>query len=251
MNRRSTEGLTYFGKIGDAYHEQGIRLLLDYKQFYWSENMAYVGLAVLIAAPLANTNADQQFRNWYQKQAKGNSGVDSFALQVKNLGEYKYMVPAYIGISIAGHLFPDNIYATPVGEFGDRSLRALAVGAPMVGVLQYGLGGARPYTGGSQWDPLKATNSASGHAFVGAVPFLTAAEMTDNWALKAVFVGGSFLTGWSRIHTDDHYISQVFLGWSMAYLATTTVSHTNRERRVRIVPMETATGMGLGMQVRY
>jgi PAP2 superfamily len=235
---------------GDQIH----RLVNDYKNFYLSENLVDVGIAVAVAAPIANTHADQGIRDWYQRGAgNGQSrGADETAKVFKQFGEYKYAIPAYVAFSFSGNLFSDSPVMAAVGEFGDRSLRALAVGAPAVGILQIGLGSDRPFTQDSHWHPFRSSHGASGHAFVGAVPFLTAAAMTENRALQALFFAGSFGTAWSRIHTDDHYFSQVLLGWSIAYLSVQSVNQTEFQySRFHIVPVDIPKGVGMGVQVQY
>jgi hypothetical protein len=119
----------------------------------------------------------------------------------------------------------------------------------MVGILQVGLGSDRPFADDSRWHPFRHNHGVSGHAFVGAVPFLTAASMTDSYVLKALLVAGSFGPAWSRIHTDDHYFSQVFLGWAIAYLSVQSVNQT--ESRFRIVPCEMPRGVGMGVQIQF
>lgn len=236
------------------YGDQIHRLCNDYKNFYLSENLVDVGIAIAVAAPIANTHADQGIRNWYQRGAgNGQSrGADETAKVFKQFGEYKYAIPAYVALSFGGNLFSDSPALAAVGEFGDCSLRALAVGAPAVGILQVGLGADRPFTQDSHWHPFRSSHGASGHAFVGAVPFLTAASMTENRALQALLFAGSFGTAWSRIHTDDHYFSQVLLGWSIAYLSVQSVNQTECQNcRFRIVPVEIPKGVGLGVQVHY
>lgn len=233
---------------GDQIH----RLLADYKNFYLSENILGVGVAVAIVAPIANTHADQGFRDWYQRGAGQSSGANNTAKVFKSFGEWQYAVPIYFAFSLSEHIFPDSPTFQTIGLFGNRSLRALAVGAPAVGILQPGLGSGRPYTGDSHWSPLDYNNGVSGHAFVGAVPFLTAASMTDNYALKALLIAGSFGPAWSRIQSDDHYLSQVLLGWAIAYLAVDAVNLTECQSRcLRVVPVNLPQGVGLGVRVEY
>ncbi len=232
---------------GDQFH----RLVQDYKNFYLTENLLSVGAAVAIAAPLANTHADQGIRDWYQRAAgNGQShAADQTANVFRQIGEYQYAVPVYFAMSLSGFLCDD---LATVGEFGNRSLRALAVGAPTVGVLQYGLGSDRPFAQDSHWQPFQSNHGVSGNAFVGAVPFLTAASMTDSPALKTLFVLGSFGPAWSRIHTDDHYFSQAFLGWSIAYLSVQSVNQTeSKSSRFHIVPCDIPKGVGMGFEIHY
>lgn len=232
--------------------EQIHRLVSDYKNFYLSDNLFAVGAAIVVAAPIANTHADQAIREWYQRGAGNSQGANETAKVFKAFGQWQYTVPVYFGLSLTEHLFPDSPTVGAVANFGNRSLRALAVGAPTVGALQVGLGSGRPYTHDSHWSPFDHSNGVSGHAFVGAVPFLTAASMTESRVLKALLIAGSFGPAWSRIQTDDHYFSQVFLGWTIAYLSVESVNLTEcRARNMRIVPVELPQGVGLGVQFEY
>lgn len=235
-----------------GYRDQFHRLWNDAKNFYATDNLLCVGLVVAAAAPMANTHADQGIRNWYQAQASvGQSGgADRLADVGKTFGEYWYTVPALMAMSFSGHLFPEHALLSPVGEFGDRSLRAMAVGAPTIGILQVSLGGQRPPTGGSHWQAFDYGRGVSGHAFIGAIPFLTAASMVENRPLKTLLFAGSMWTGWSRIHHDDHYFSQVFIGWSIAFLATQAVNQTEGDS-FRIVPMAFPNGTGMGLCFQY
>ncbi len=235
---------------GDLIH----RSLTDAKNFYLSKNLLYVGIAVGVAAPFANTHADIGIRNWYQRRVgNGQSrGLDETARVFQQFGEYKYAIPLYFAMSFSEHLFPDSTLIGTTSEFGNLSLRALAVGAPMVGILQCGLGADRPPVGESRWQPFRSSHTASGHAFVGAIPFLTAASMTDARVLQALLVTGSFGPGWSRIQTDRHYFSQVFLGWSMAYLSVQAVNQTDDpDRSWRIIPVDFPNGFGMGVLFQY
>ena len=197
-NSANPDRLGIWEKLRDGYGEQLHRLVRDYKNFYLSENLLYVGLAVGLAAPIANTPADQNLSTWYQRQAASSTGANNTALFFKGFGEYKYAIPGYLALSAAGNLFPEDLRCTILGEFGDRGWRALAVGAPMVGILQVGLGSDRPSAQDSHWHPFQSSHGVSGHAFVGAVPFLTAASMTDCQALQALLVVGSFAPSWSK-----------------------------------------------------
>ncbi len=253
INSMRPDDLGIWERTRSGYGEQFHRLCQDTKQFYWSKNLLYLGLAVAVAAPIANTQLDQRIQDGYQRQAAVgmNRGVDEMATTFKYFGEYKYAIPAFLACSLSGHLFPDHVRLTSVGQFGDRSLRALAIGAPTVGVLQYGLGAGRPPTGDHEWHPFRHHNSASGHAFVGAVPFLTAASMVEHRAAKVLLVAASFGTGWSRIHHDAHYFSQVLLGWSVAYLAVEAVNHTESEVKLRVIPIDVPKGVGMGVLIQY
>ncbi len=233
---------------GDQLH----RLLRDYKNFYLSENLLYVGVAVGIAAPLANTDADQRIRNWYQRGAGQSNAANSAADFFKLFGLYDATIPIYMTFAMSEYLFPECAPINTLGDFSWRSLRALAVGAPTVGILQYGLGSGLPDGGDSHWHPGRASQGVSSQSFAGAIPFLTAASMCDNPVWQTLFVAGSFGPAWSHIQLDDHYFSQVLLGWSIAYLSVQSVNLTEcQSRNMRIVPVDIPKGVGLGVEIQY
>ena len=242
----------------DAWAEAEARLRRDFQlalddcSFYYSPvNLAFVGLGIGLAAPLANTPADRSIRDWYQRQVQGDAW-DRLA-DVANVGGQLWIVAplcleamAWSGYADAGYFQDGGLY-----EWSNRSLRAIAVGFPPV-VAFYGLlGSGRPDRGDSRWHPFRDIRGVSGHTFTGAVPFLTAAAMTDNLCLKAACFAGSFATGWSRLHMDRHYMSQIALGWWLAYAAVRSVDRTQESwRNISFLPA-VEDGPGLGVLLRY
>lgn len=254
----SRTGARFCGETMDT----GYRLWRDFQFQYSLYPLAELGVAVAIATPLANTGADQRVRDWYQGRVHPN-GPDwdqsnNTVLWRANrvgyyLGSFQYTVPIYFGVWGAGILTEDTWTGSVSAEWANRTLRALAIGAPEVGVLQYALGGSRPLDGdGSRWRPLHDNNGVSGHAFVGAVPFLTAASMIDNPWLRAPFIAGSFWSAWSRVDSDAHYLSQVLLGWFIAYQSVRSVNRTEAEdRQIQIGPWIDPGITGINVFLRY
>jgi hypothetical protein len=234
----------------------------DYGNYFTWNGIGQIALGVAAAAPIANTSADLSIRNWYQRHAR-DPWEESYALSIKNAGEYTYALPAYFAIAIGGKAMQsldslvsdDGSFLGEAGgvtyDWGQRCIRAMAVGTPMVGLLQVGLGSTRPGLGSSYWNPLGAAHGVSGHAYVGSIPFLTAASMTDSPFLQVPLVLASCLTGWSRIQTDDHYFSQVALGWWMGYLAVRSVNRTQKEERTIEFLPGSSEGPGVSMLLRY
>jgi hypothetical protein len=224
----------------------------DHKQFYSCANLTALGLGIAIAAPLANTSADRAFQAWYH-QSLGSPGLDDFAFVAKQPGYHTYCIPAYFGAMGIGWALAETRPGTWVGEWGQRSLRALIIGGPPVGALQYGLGASRPVEYSSRWQPFRDNNAVAGHGFVGAVPFLTAATMCENRLARYSLVACSFAATWSRVHHDSHYLSQAILGWWIAYLAVECVDEvqTRRGATFRIMPGGTADGPGVSALLQF
>jgi hypothetical protein len=221
----------------------------DYRNYYSWTTMRDLGLGVALAAPLANTAADDHFRDWYQNNVRS-TGSDHLASFWKNFGEGAIVIPAFVGMAVVGEYFEDRPLLGTMGSYGDRVSRAYLVGAPPMLAMQYILGGGRPeeHSYGSQWHPFTDNNSVSGHAFMGSVPFITAANMVDNpWAKGTLYALSTF-TAWSRINDDAHFLSQVCLGWWMGYLACRAVDGTEQEdQHLRFTPVVSPEMVGIGM----
>jgi hypothetical protein len=127
-------------------------------------------------------------------------------------------------------------------------------GLPPMLLMQYVTGASRPgeTTAESHWKPFNDNNGVSGHAFMGALPFINAAKMTDELPLKIGFYACSAFAGWSRINDDAHYTSQVVLGWWMAYWSATIVDMTDHQPHDWIItPLPMADGAGMAITYQY
>lgn len=224
------------------------KIWADCENFYCRDVACDLALSIAGAGVLANTSLDQDFRDWYQDDVKSPDS-ERFADAYKVFGEGYYFVPAFLGMAVVGSLADENSCGSEVGKFGSRVTRGYLVGGPPVLVMQCALGGSRPTEGEdmSRWKPLSDTKGVSGHAFMGAVPFITAAKMTDRPLLKASLYACSTLTAWSRIDHDRHYLSQVCLGWWMAYLASSAVDKTENDyEHLTLTPVTTPEMVGIG-----
>ena len=228
-------------------------VLSDYRNYYSWTTARELAMGVGVAGIMANTRLDQDFRNWDQQHAR-NSSTNHFADAVRDFGGGWYTVPAFAAMDLLGETFDDHPCMAVMGDFGDRTLRAYAVGAPPMLLMQELLGSSRPADSGtlSHWEPFHASNGVSGHAFMGSVPFITAANMTDNiWAKCGLYVCSTF-TGWSRLNDDKHYLSQVCLGWWMGYLACQAVDGTQRANRHFFVePLVSPDMTGIGITYQH
>ena len=179
----------------------------DFGNFYLDrENLTRLGIGVAGAAVFANTGMDRYIRNKYQNDLRSH-GTDE-ATKIFNISGTALAlvtVPVYIGTYGAG-LWLHN---PTMEEWAQKSFRATVVGGPALVFLAAATGGDRPTEGDSHWKPFQNFHGVSGHAYFGAVPFITAAKMSENPYQKAIFYGLSTFTGLSRINDDKHYFSQV------------------------------------------
>lgn len=238
-------------RLIDYLRQTQTNVVSDHRHYYRWSTACDLGWAIALSAPLANTSLDEDFHHWYQREVRS-SGSDDLSSFWKPWGEGKIFIPAWAGLAVVGHLWEERPLATAVGRFGDRTTRAYLVGAPPMLLMQFALGASRPgeTSHGSYWKPFDDTNAVSGHAFIGAVPFLTAARMTDRPAIKGALILLSTFPAWSRVNDDRHYLSQACLGWYMAHLAVRAVDHTEDDRKpIRVVPIATAQMTGLGLVI--
>lgn len=227
----------------------------DHMHFYSLTRMRDLSVGVAVAAALANTRADEGIRDDFLDNIT-NVGVGEYAEEIhkaKFLGDGFYTLPLFAGMALTGRLFDEAPPLVIGGEWGERSLRTILVGGPPMLGLQYALGASRPDETHekSEWQPFQDNNGVSGHAFMGAIPFLSAAKMTDDPYLKATFYVASTLPGLSRITDDDHYPSQVLLGWWIAYLAASAADDTyEMSENVTVFPLLLPDGIGFAFELR-
>jgi len=192
-----------------------------YRNFYSNENSKKLAIGLGFAGILANSDIDMQIQDLYQGSFRSER-TNNFSKAVKPFGEGMTTLPIYLSATLLGEITKDMQFGSAVGEWGERSTRTVLVGVPSMLLLQMALGASRPKETDSYWRPFNDNNGVSGHSFMGAIPFLTAANMTDNPLLDCSFYQGSTLTGLSRINDDNHYFSQAALGWWMARLAASS-----------------------------
>jgi len=229
------------------------RVWQDHRNYYGARNFWEMGYALAGASVLANTSLDADFQGWYRRDVRTSSS-DDFARFCKVFGEGEIFAPSFACLALATSLLPEGPLVSTTGEFADRTTRAYLVGAPPMLFMQGFLGGSRPGEdpGESRWKAFDDNNAVGGHAFMGAVPFITAAQMSDRPLVKTALYACSTLTAWSRINDDAHYLSQVCLGWWMAYMACRAVDETQAARHARgyeIAPLATPEMAGVGVTV--
>jgi membrane-associated phospholipid phosphatase len=221
----------------------------DYEYHYSLKKLTHLGLTLGAGGILANTSLDRRFRDSYQDDMRSD-GVDKFFdafTFVGDVGHLQFAVPIYLGAMLIGRSQPDSAGYRKVHDWGWRSIRTLLLGAPQQFFFTNALGSGRPEEGDSNWDFFDDSNGVSGHAFYGAVPLITAAAMAKKPVVKYGLYTVSVLPGLARINDDQHYLSQVVIGWMLAYMAADTVNTTDssRESRFSLLPLVLGDGGGI------
>ena len=222
----------------------------DYVSFYSLGRLARLGVGFGVGAAMANTDFDQNVQDWYQDDIRSET-TDKYSKVAKVFGEGKYLIPLALLSASVNYIEPES----PIGVWGVYTSRAYLVGAPIMLLMQVTTGGSRPDDGtyGSEWRPFQDNNGVSGHAFMGAVPFLTIAHMYDDVpVVKYLAYAASFATAWSRVNDNNHYLSQVSLGWYMAYESADAVFDADRDARDLVVkPLVEGDIYGVSVQMQW
>lgn len=239
-----------YPRASRAWHQ----VASDYRNFYACDSLTCLAGAFGAGALMANTGFDSTMQNAWTTGVQPTS-LGTFFSGCKDIGEGRYALPVFGAAYATGLVFEGNPAGGAVGEWGGRSLRMFVVGAPPVYALQWATGASRPADGGSSsWTPFADNNGVSGHAFVGAIPFLAAADMVESPLLKGTLYVCSTFVGFSRMTDEAHYPSQVFLGWYLAWASARAVNRTEmrfRDLEVRVVPLPMADQGGLAVEARW
>lgn len=179
-----------------------------------------LGGAVAAAGVLAYSGADEAVAGFYQDSVRGRT-TDRVSGLVKPAGERFWFVN-WLLVAVVDAWLRTNAFT----RWGRQNFEAMVVGLPTLWIVQRGLGANRPSSDDAspRWRPLAADNAASGHAFIAAVPWLTLARRTNTPVVRPLARLASTVTGWSRLNDEKHYLSQVVLGWTIAWNAVEAVA---------------------------
>ena len=102
----------------------------------------------------------------------------------------------------------------------------MVVGLPALWTIQKVMGAGRPTdpVASPHYHPFADDNTASGHTFIAAVPLLNLARIAGGPLERGAAYLASAATGWSRLNDRKHYLSQVLLGYYLAWQAVDTVN---------------------------
>jgi hypothetical protein len=142
----------------------------DYGTFYSPRNLGALAVGIAAAAPLANTSADQDVRDWYQKRVHTDD-VQPFADVCNYGGQAWVILPVALELMALNGRFGEDWQSDGgILEWSNRCCRTIALGYPPVVSLYGILGAGRPKSGDSHWEPFNHFHGVSGHTFIGAVP---------------------------------------------------------------------------------
>jgi membrane-associated phospholipid phosphatase len=190
-----------------------------WRRNYSRRSFLRLGGAVTAAGVMAYSGVDETVDRFHAGTLRS-SGTDAASHVVNPFGERFWFVNWLVVAAIDGYLRTSSF-----SRWGRDNFESMVVGLPVLWTVQRGLGANRPSdeNPNPRWRPLSDDNSASGHAFIAAIPWLNLARRAHGRVPQWVARFGSVLTGWSRINDRKHYLSQVVLGWTIAWNATEAV----------------------------
>ena len=242
-----------WGGLNPVKHELG-RVANDYRHFYERDTMCNLGLAVVGNLIIANSGIDREFQKSYQKNVRSDFLDDMGDFASFMTGGGLFLPVAVVSSFTYRYLQEyDKLKKPrgPVGDFFSRTVRGYTVGAPALVVGRWVIGSSAPYKGKATWKPFSSGNHGiSGTAFLGATPFLTAAEMVERPWLKASLFAFSFVPTITTINDNDAYLSQALLGWYLSYLSVRAVNKTEGIRLPKgltFFPVMDRGGSGIGL----
>lgn len=216
----------------------------DYSIAYGKDNLINYGLLLLGTGVLANTGLDRSIHKNYQKHIRSNT-TNAFFKPQKEIGLFNYLKVYAVGV-LVGNCLEKFTGSSIIYDWSYRTLRAMFIVSPQITFLRSVLGGGGPRGRMDDDDSLSdrcrkaetyhsskwrffhhGRSTCSGHTFNGALPFLSAAMMTDVPTYRYTLIALSTLPGLARINDGKHYLSQVILGWVLAYLAVRTVDESD------------------------
>ena len=246
--------LSWFTSSSFAEESLWTTVKTDYSEFYSTDRFIRMGIVFAGGAAMANTSFDQNFQNDYQNNTRSTQ-TDDYAKTAKLFGEGKYLIPLSIISAYAGE-YISGTTESALGTWGQRTARAYFVGGPSVLATQILTGASRPAEPPfkSDWKPFNDSNGVSGHAFIGAVPFLTIAHMNDdnNFIKYSAYFISTF-PAISRINDDAHYLSQAILGWYLGWESVDAVFTVDSKKKssLRIQPVVGVDSYGLQLSMLW
>jgi len=192
----------------------------QWRRNYHRRAFLRLGVASVLAGVLAYSGADEAIESYHAGSLRS-AGTDRAARWLKIFGE-RFWFANWLLVAAIDTWWQSG----PFSRWGRANFEAMVVGLPLLWTMQRGLGANRPSSddGSPRWRPLAAANSASGHTFLAAVPWLTLAARSGRWPVAAGSGLASLATGWSRLNDRKHYLSQIILGWTIAFNAVAAVN---------------------------
>lgn len=192
-----------------------------WRRQYGRRSFMRLGGALAVAGVVIYSGADAAVIRWHDRRVRSTASGRTARVGYE-LGQRPWFL-VWLGVAAIDAW----VRSGPFSRWGRANFEAMVVGLPMLWVVQRTLGADRPSADAPtpNWQPLRTDHAASGHAFIGAVPWLNAARAAGLHRWRPLLLAVSALSGWSRLNDRKHYLSQVWLGWFIAWQAVSAVDY--------------------------
>ncbi len=173
-----------------------------------------------------------QDKNLHGTLSKGHKEGDFWSI-VKNGGDIKYAGIGSGAVYLTGLISRNK----DIRETGRMLLQSLVYSGSVTVLLKTVSGRSRPYYSNSQYDfswfetPEEKRAFPSGHATVAFAVSTVLAEKINTWWARTFFYSLASLTAYSRIHDNQHWVSDVILGSVIGFGSGYFIVHTNENRK--------------------
>jgi len=223
----STMGSRFTSDVGDAFDGS---VYVFSRPLSW-EGEDWLNFGYVIAGAAAISLVDIEVRDFFQRNQSGSENI------LIKIGEF-YGEPLMV-VLITGSIYlfgniADNDWAR---ETAVIMTAALLPGGIYQTAAKTSAGRARPYLelGNYYFDPFRMEEDyysfVSGHTLVAAATSLVLARRINNAIAKGVFYSLGILTGISRLYSDDHWLSDIFLGGALAAAVTHSAFNWHTDRK--------------------
>jgi membrane-associated phospholipid phosphatase len=202
---------------------------------------------------------DKEVKNTVVKnQTKFQNNFTKFG---KYYGELYPLVALSVGVYGGGLVFGNEELRTT----GRILIESLAAAGITTTVLKVVLGRSRPYLNKGEFNfnlfDIKNENNSlpSGHTTVAFTISTVLAKRIDNVYASIALYGLASLTAYQRIYSNNHWISDTFLGAAIGYSAGSYFSNLEEERNeknkskvsYKLFPNINSSGYGISFLLRF
>lgn len=211
--RSESRGKTPFSRTGKHY-----------RRCYNRRGFLRLGIGSAVAALMANTPVDETVDTWHRDEVR--SPATDRASHVFREGGERFWFFYWALFALTDAWSGSNALT----RWGRSACEAMVVGLPGLWTIQRIAGASRPTdaAANSHWRPMADDNAASGHTFMASIPWIVAARRAGGAPARLAAYVASVPTGWSRLNDRKHYLSQVMLGYVIAWNAVDSVISDDR-----------------------